>query len=191
MIPVIPSEEPAFFDERVRKRGNAWLASNPGTRDLPSYWTECRKELAAAFQQLCAYSAMLDYNGTIDHYHPRDTYRNLSYEWRNYRYATHWVNSGKKNREFLDPFDVKEGWFEIVIPSMLLVMTEKVPPDVRARIDGAKGMLKWLNGERFKDLRWCWYEQYKSGVLPLEGLRRYAPMVAAAVERMFLANGQQ
>lgn len=53
MIPVIPQEEPANFDEKVRKPGLKWLLDNhiapghppPDASKLPPYWRETQKAL--------------------------------------------------------------------------------------------------------------------------------------------------
>jgi hypothetical protein len=78
MIPFDPIPEPPDFDEKVRQRGNAWLAKNPdpkkGTKD---YCSPFKSYLADGFKNLCAYSVMYEPVGTVDHYLSRDNYRSL------------------------------------------------------------------------------------------------------------------
>jgi hypothetical protein len=96
VIPFNPPPEPPDFNEKVRQRGNAWLAKNPdpkkGTRD---YWSPFKSNLADGFNNLCAYSVMYEPVGTVEHYLSRENYRNLTYEWSNLRFASAWINSTK------------------------------------------------------------------------------------------------
>jgi hypothetical protein len=118
MIPFKPVPEPADFDQRVRKPGRRWLARNKGRNKRPkNYWREIRRELAEAFKHLCAYSAIhVSFPGAVEHFVPvlgKHGKRSLAYEWRNYRYASHYINSLKGDRnpdELLDPFEIEDGW---------------------------------------------------------------------------------
>ncbi len=120
MIPFKPLPEPSDFDDKVRVPGNAWLLKNPeqkkGTRD---YWSPFKSILADGFNNLCAYSVMYEPVGTVDHFLSRENYRNLAYEWSNLRFASAWINStkGTLDDQVLDPFDLAEDWFEILLPS--------------------------------------------------------------------------
>ena len=182
MIPLTPVPEPADFDEKARKPGQEWLLANPTAERPRDFWGPFREALAEGVKHLCSYAAMFDPNGTMDHFLPFKTHPEQAYEWSNYRYATGWVNSSKKIRVALDPHEVKEGWFEIQIPSMHLVATDRIPPDIRARISAPNGLIDWLNGERFKRVRTTWYNQYLTKKMSLEALREYAPLIAKAIE---------
>ena len=46
---------------------------------------------------LCAYSAMYESVGTVDHFVSFHEDRSKAYEWGNYRYSAGWVNSSKQN----------------------------------------------------------------------------------------------
>jgi hypothetical protein len=183
MIPVALVPEPPGFDEQVRQRGMRWMAENPGADRPRNYWSPFFRALREGFKNLCGYSAMLDFSGTVDHFHSFQSRPDLAYEWSNYRYATSRINSSKRAREMIDPYEVQEGWFEVRLPSMQIVLTDKAPAHVRARAERHGGMLEWLNSEIFKDIRIEWYTQYKVHNLPLENLRDYAPLIAAAVEK--------
>lgn len=200
MIPCSPGAEPPTFDERVRKRGAEWLKNNPRPPKKPGtcwrpydYWSEFRSELADAFKQLCAYGAMYEPNGTVDHFTSCDTDENLAYEWNNYRFVTQVINSSKKNADnLLDPCDVCDGWFEVQIPSMQLIITDKVPQDKRAVAEYTVKRLK-LNGRTMKRQRASWYEEHqhfqnKADALGL--LSRKAPLIARAIENQVLPNAQ-
>lgn len=87
MIRFDPIPEPAAFAERVESRGRAWLALHATGRP-PAYWLEVRRDLADAFRQLCAYSAMFEPVGTVDHFVSIDEDRARAYAWTNYRFAS-------------------------------------------------------------------------------------------------------
>ena len=126
MIPVVPPPEPQEFDKRVRQPGLAWLVTNPTKTTLRPYWTEwgdCIIRLATGFQYLCAYTAMyIPCEGaTIDHFISQSTDRFQAYEWSNHRYAAFRINSSKNaSNQFLDPFKIQDGWFEVILPSLLI-----------------------------------------------------------------------
>jgi hypothetical protein len=65
--------------------------------------------------------------GTVDHYLCCKNYRHLAYEWSDYRFAFSWINSSKGtlDSQVLDPFEVEDGWFEIVLPSLELILTDR------------------------------------------------------------------
>ena len=54
------------------------------------------------------------------------------------------INSGKGTYDdrILDPFEVDEDWFEIILPSLQLVLTPLVPPEFRDRAEFTLKQLK-------------------------------------------------
>ena len=190
MIPVAPVPEPSAFDARARRPGNAWLAENPGAARPRDYWSPFRATLAEGFANRCGYTAMLDLNGTVDHHLSYHTHPGLTYEWSNYRYVAGWINSAKKKNEVLDPYEVGEGWFEVLLPSMQLVATDKVPPERRAVVEQTLKVLPIAHDERVLKQRRHWYQKYREGKLSLEGLRDVAPLIAAAEEKRIASGGQ-
>lgn len=182
--------EPAEFDSRCRKKGKQWLKDHPKASRKPKqrpkdYWSQFRPDLADAFRDLCAYSAMYEPVGTVDHFLPVDADETLSYEWSNYRYASAWINSSKnKAVSILDPLDVRSGWFEVLLPSLQLVLVpERVPASARALAEQTIERLHLCDDERVLRQRRSWYRMYQEGKLPLDGLRERAPLIAAAVEK--------
>lgn len=188
MIPVAPVPEPADFEERARRPGNAWLAENQGVKRPRDYWSPFRAVLADGFADRCGYTAMYIDMGTIDHLRSFKTNPELAYEWSNYRYAASWINSAKKTGDVLDPYEVGEGWFEVLLPSLQLVATDKVPPEHRALVERTLKHLPIAHDERVVRQRRSWYEKYKEGKLSLDGLRMHAPLIAAAVEKQLLES---
>jgi hypothetical protein len=185
MIPVPKVKKPKDFDQIVKKPGNDWLRNNPQAQRPKALWTEYTADLAVGFQNLCGYAAMLDpTGGTVDHYLSFKNHRNLTYEWSNYRFASGTLNSSKKNEDdkVLDPHEVGAGWFEILLPSLQMRVTDFVPPDMRAKAEYTLKRLKLRDGERIIKWRKAWYDMYLANELPLSGLRKVAPLLAQAVE---------
>src|SRR5262249_32221981 len=121
VIRVEPPGEPDGFDQRCRRPGKRWLASHP-VGDPPSrFWSPFIKDLREAFQTRCGSSAMWDPNGAVDHFLSCKKHRRLSFEWTNYRYVSGWINSSKQalDERVLDPFLVRDEWFEIILPSLV------------------------------------------------------------------------
>ncbi len=162
MIHFTPPDEPVTFDRDVRQPGIAWLERNSVGRPK-AYWnlSQYKSALADGFGNLCAYSAMYEPVGTVDHYRSCKCVRSQAYEWSNYRFASGWINSSKQDIDdrVLDPFQVEDGWFEILLPSLQLVLTDAVPqykalrPGAHPRYETVKAVLKAVGVEMtFKQL---------------------------------------
>lgn len=183
--------EPAEFDTRCRKRGAQWLADHPKAGRKPGntrpkdFWSPFKPALADAFRDLCAYGAMYEPVGTVDHFLPVDADETLAYEWGNYRFASGWINSSKnKTVTILDPLEVRDGWFEILLPSLqLVVVPERVPDAIRELAVNTLERLHLRDDERVMRQRRSWYRKYQEGKLTIDGLREVAPLIAAAVEK--------
>ena len=67
MIRFEPVEKPAGFVEKVEEPGAAWLGAHPSGRPK-DLWSPFKPQLAEAFRDLCAYSAMFEPVGTVDHF---------------------------------------------------------------------------------------------------------------------------
>ena len=188
MIPVTEVPEPSQFDTRARKPGNVWLTDNPNVDRPRDFWSPFRAVLATGFKDRCGYSAMHDLTGTVDHFKSFKTDRSSAYEWSNYRYASQWLNSSKKARAVLDPYEIGQGWFEVLLPSMELVLTASIPADVKPRAQAMLESFPIGRDPRIIRQRRAWYEMHKAKKLTLEGLRDVAPQIAEAVDR-FLEAG--
>jgi hypothetical protein len=186
MIPAPKVPEPEDFDVQVRQPGNTWLAANPAAKRPRTLWTRYTPVLEAGYGGLCGYAAMLDpTGGTVDHYRSFTHHRELAYEWSNYRFASATMNSKKRAEDdrVLDPEEVRAGWFEILLPSLQMRTTDRVPTRLRAKAVHTLDRLGLADGERIIRWRRSWYELYQRGDLSIEGLRKVAPLIAAAVER--------
>jgi len=185
VIPCVLGEKPAEFAVRVEERGAAWLEQNPTGRPR-DFWTPFKPQLAEAFRNLCAYGAMYEPVGTVDHFVSCDEDRTLAYSWPNYRYASAWINSSKArvtSTTILDPLSVEDDWFEIILPSLQLVVTESVPEELRAKATFTLNRLHLRDDERVLRQRREWYRMYQSGELSFEGLSKKAPLIARAVAK--------
>lgn len=185
MTPVLPPPEPAAFDQRCRRPGADWLAANPRAKRPKDYWTPFKEDLAAGSDRLCVYAAMHDPIGTVDHYLSWDRHPTLTYEWTNYRFASELMNKIKATADdaVLDPYAVRAGWFEIILPSLQLRVTSTVPAPLRGKAEFTLQRLRLRDDERIIRWRRAWYELYERGQLTLDGLRARAPLIAAAVDR--------
>ena len=89
VIPVAPQPEPAEFDTRVRKRGDAWILKKGLARNAPlpkgmtypknpAYWAKqkdgysCLEQLYQAYGKICAYTGLRLSIGakSVDHFVP-------------------------------------------------------------------------------------------------------------------------
>ena len=188
MMRFIPPPEPADFQQQVRTAGNNWLVQNPDKKPK-DFWSRFKPQLAKEFQNLCGYSVMHIPSGmgTVDHYLSKSkaANRHLIYDWTNYRYASQRVNSykGTYDRQILDPFEVEDNWFEIILPSCQLVLTDAIPSHERDRAEFTLQKLQLQNSEWVIEQRQEWYRMYLENELNLEGLEKKAPLIARAVKK--------
>ena len=124
--------------------------------------------------------------GDVEHFRSRKNRSDLTYEWSNYRYIAGSVNGSKGNHDdkVLDPFEVQDGWFEVLLPSMQLVTTNNLPPALADKAKFTLNQLRLRNGTKVVRSRKRWYQQFTNGTLTLEGLKSNAPLVAKAVTKL-------
>jgi len=190
MIPVNPAEEPAHFNEQIRMPGLAHLQRNssPDAYIRP-YWTLCIDDLARVFSGLCGFTAQFNNDGTVDHFLDKKNHRHLAYEWDNYRFASPAVQSRKKpGREYLDPFEVEDGWFAISLPDLQLYLTDSVPEEKREIAQDTIEKLDLIKGRHVMRQRQALFSEYKSGNMNVEAVRRFAPLLARAIEAALAEN---
>lgn len=186
MIRFEPIAKPEHFEVRAEQAGATWLAANPNAKRPRDHWSAFKPALADGFRQLCAYSAMYEPVGTVDHFVSWDEDKTKAYDWFNYRFASAWLNSSKqrvRHDQIIDPFTVDDEWFEILLPSLQLVASESVPEVERARVAFVLERLHLGHDERIMRQRREWYRMYQHGELTLDGLARKAPLIAAAVNK--------
>lgn len=181
MIRVARVPEPEGF-EAERERGAAHVHAHPERKPL-DIWSQFRGHLARGFGHRCGYTAMRTFDGQVDHYRCQRDHRHLTYEWFNYRYCSSVINSRKGARDVLDPYEVEDHWFEILFPSLQMVLTSAVPEHERERAGRTLACLGLRNDEFIIRQRTEWLEMYEAGELSLDGLKRVAPLLADMVER--------
>ena len=94
-----------------------------------------------------------------------------------------WLKQHQHDCLILDPFEVKDDWFEIILPSLQLVLTNRVPRSKRKKAKFTVVRLGLQDGEVVIRCRKSWFDAYRDRKLTLEGLRDFAPLIALAVER--------
>jgi hypothetical protein len=189
------ANEPILFDENCRQPGAAWLENNPGKdpHAVSHWWSQFRPDLARHFSHRCGWlGTTIVPAGDVDHWlscgnrscGPSPN-RHLAFEWSNFRYAAQRINSrkGTLDDQILDPCEIEEGWFEILLPSFQLVPSDRLPASLRQRAKLTLAKLQLGRGEaRF--IRWHWYcIHWNNGQPDLTALRRDAPLVAVAIEK--------
>ncbi len=182
--------EPSDFDENARNKGILWLEINPDATRPRDYWSPFKPKLASGFKHLCAYSAMYEPVGSVDHYISVTTDRMLAYEWSNYRFASEWINKSKQNEDdnILDPYEVQDNWFELLLPSLQLAVSPNIPDKYRKKAEYTLIRLHLRDDERVIRQRQTYYEMYCQKELTLDGLKRMAPLIAAAIEKQKETN---
>jgi hypothetical protein len=188
MIHVLRSKQPWGFVKKCKTPGKKWLKANPGATRPRDYWSQFLPKLQEGFRSLCAYSAMHCPSGTVDHYLSCSNYPNKAYEWDNYRFASSNLNQIKLTADdaILDPYQVQDGWFEILLPSLQLVATNQIPKHLQAKAAYTLKRLRLGNDERIIRWRRSWYELYQKGQLTIDGLELRAPLIASAVRKQLV-----
>lgn len=198
MIPVKKVRQPKGFKADVDSKGATWMNANPSKsgKELPAYWRTAKNRkyvfiLRDGFQMRCGYTAHLIDHGTVDHFYSRENYRKRTYKWSNYRYAASWMNAAKKpdhDGKILDPYEVKSGWFEILLPSMQLQVNKKnvtkTAPHLLSKAEYTVSHLPIRDDERVIRFRADAYKQYKDSPdkpTALLWLKRSVPLIAEAV----------
>lgn len=186
VIRVEPPPAPSGFDRDVASRGQNWLQHHPEGRPA-DYWRAAALALWSGFGERCGYAAMwIPAPGTVDHFVSVSEDRARAYDWANYRCASAPVNSAKQNlpaSECLDPFEVEDDWFEVLLPSLQLVVTEACPVELRERAARFLRRTQLDHGENIVRTRRAWMVRYERGFITLDGLRELAPGLARAVEK--------
>lgn len=183
-----PTPEPDDFDTRCRQPGVRWLQENPGYSRPKDYWSQFEDQLRNAFSGLCAYSVMRMMKGQVDHFVPiaqlKQQQRHAeAYEWHNFRYADGFINQKKHSHTVLDPFLVEDDWFEILLPSLQLVLTDRVPAQYRSLAAFTIDRLGLAHGEVVLRYRREFFELWQQGKIDIETLDHIAPLISAAIRR--------
>lgn len=205
MIPVRKQAEPSTFTENVTKKANAFLSKmpDPTPEEIRKnhYWRNALGDLHRAYNQVCAYSALWCPRGmaTVDHFIPviaavKRGEPGLAYDWNNFRLASRSMNEEKKNyQDVLDPFLVKEGWFVMEFPSLMIKCNAALSSPEREKVETTIRRLKLNEKEKYIDFRrgFLWdYCEFCKGPVMIEPALRYlekkAPFMAFELKRLGL-----
>jgi hypothetical protein len=129
---------------------------------------------------------MLVMKGEMEHFIPvavlkRRKKDHLAYEWSNFRYVEGVLNQRKHDHQLLDPFEVRDDWFKILLPSLQLVLTDRVPKRVQKNAEFTIERLGLRDDEVVIQYRRAWFAMYQRQEIALEGLQRVAALIAEAV----------
>lgn len=199
MIPVpapTRGNEPPLFDGNCRQPGAAWLVKNPekDPHAVSQWWSMFQPDLAKHFGYRCGWlGTFVMMEGVVDHWfscgnrrgRPSPN-RHLAFEWSNFRYASPRMNSRKGilDDEILDPCEIGDGWFEVLLPSFQLVPGDRLPAAMRQRAELTLAKLQLGRGDQARITRWRWYcSHWNNGQPDLAALKRDAPLVAVAIEK--------
>jgi hypothetical protein len=182
-----PPPEPPQFDARCRRPGRKWLRDHPGHDRPHDYWSPFEPQLREGFRGLCGYCVMVVMKAQMDHFLPVSVLKkrrqdHLAYEWSNFRYGEAVLNQRKHDHLILDPFEVRDEWFRVLLPSLQLVLTGEVPRRLRKKAEFTLERLGLRDDEVVIRYRQTWFRMYQEGKLTLEGLGEVAPLIARAVE---------
>ena len=196
MIRIDPKGEPDYFDEKIRQRGQRFLARNPSPTQQQwkkhSYWRECSRDLHDRYGGICAYSCHWIAFDTgwrqVEHFKPKDRYPNLGYEWSNFRLVCGLLNGRKGLREIMDPFEVEDGWFTINFPSLLVKASRELSVELQARVEKTRDILGLNDEATCLKSRARYIEDFCRNRIPFEVLIRDAPFLAKELQRQDLVD---
>ena len=143
MIPIQRFKEPSYFDSKVRMKGQSFLKKYNGKVPydvcFPDYWTACKDDLYSNYKGICAYTCLhihkMTSNPNVEHIKPKRLFPHLAYEWENYCLACSRINARKGERlNIIDPFDVKENMFFLVLETGHIYANPKHPDRKKAEI---------------------------------------------------------
>ena len=192
MIRVARQMEPSDFETAVGSLGRLYLTNHPPpTPPVPSgywnnhdYWTNCKDELMEAYDATCAYSGIRQRFGLqIDHYKDKSFHPYVAYDWANYRLCIGEINSTKRRRpDILDPFTVKDDWFDLDVWTGALSPAKHLDPGLAAQVKNTIVRLK-LNSPSHNQIRRLWLEAFRAGHMDATAIRMVHAVVSAHLHR--------
>ncbi len=195
MIRVTPQPEPEHFDRDVRQKGRQKLeelqidatSPLPPKTKLPNLWKKVAPELRTRYR-FCAYTNIKcsPCEGDVDHFKPKSKYPGLAYEWSNYRLALPAINRRKRDYEgVLDPFEIKNEWFELKTLDGSIRPSAKAPKTFREKIQATIERLR-LNVPSYCAYRLEFIGGYYRKEITVQYLKENAPFVYQALRRQKL-----
>jgi len=192
MIRVVRKPEPAGFEKMVRAPGRAFLAGCPNPTqkqwNTHSYWRKVLCDLHRAYGGICGYSChWIPYDtgaDTVEHFKPKSRHPQDAYEWRNYRLVCQLLNSRKgDNEDILDPFRVKNDWFTIEFPALLIKPAPGLPKALTARINTTRDVLGLNDEATCMATREQYVTDYCLGEIDFVHLQKRSPFLALQMKK--------
>ena len=194
LIHVIPGNEPADFDEKVRQPGINFLNTTPHpTRRAwrrHDYWRRAIGDLLDVYHNICSYSGswtnahnrfeptLRDHS--LDHFIPKSSDPTLAYEWRNFRLSRVRLNNRKGNNEdVLDPFTLHSRWFTLNFYSYLIFPEGALSVGNMMRVQTTIDRLGLNTDNDYVQERANVVQEYCLGNYTLATLDRYWPFIAS------------
>ena len=190
MIRIERKAEPSDFDAKVRRPGLSYLKGlPPGEKPNWSghgYWRKAKDDMINAYGGICAYACCEitpSSSAEIDHFHPRSRYQKEAYEWQNLRLCSSNINKKKRDHDVLDPFDVRDLTFGIVLATGRLVKLTKYDPAYESLCDNTVKLLG-LNEHEYTKMRNDMLDEYLRGEISMSNLQKRNPFVYSEVRRL-------
>lgn len=191
MIRISAQPEPPNFDLLVRRPGRKYLARYPRPTEKQfrshSYWTRILGELHSRYNGICAYSchwiAFDTGSKQVEHFLPKSEHPQLAYEWSNYRLVCGILNGRKGTRNVLDPFTIEDGWFIIGFPSLLVMPSASLEPEIAQQIHETIGILGLNDEGTCMKTRAKYVEDYCKRRITYDHLIEEAPFLAKELAR--------
>ncbi len=190
MIRIKRKAEPADFDAKVRRPGLSYL-KGLAAGEKPSWaghsdWRKAKKDMIDAYDGICAYACCEitpSSSAEIDHFRPKSRYRQEAYEWGNLRLCSSNINKKKGDQNVLDPFDVRDLTFGIVLATGRMVKLKKYDPAYEALCDKTVKVLG-LNEYEYARMRYDILDDYLRGEITSSNLKKRNPFVYSEVQRL-------
>ena len=190
MIRIEKKAEPFDFDVKVRRPGLSYL-KGLASGEKPNwprhgYWRRAKKDMINAYGGICAYACCEispSSSAEIDHFHPKTRYQQEAYEWENLRLCSSNINKKKRDHDVLDPFDVRDRTFGIVLATGRMVKLKKYNPAYEALCDKTVKILG-LNEHEYTRMRKDILDDYLRGEITISNLRKRNPFVYSEVRRL-------
>jgi hypothetical protein len=192
VIRVAVRPKPVDFDQRVRIPGRRFLAGCPNPTQKQwknhSLWRRILRALHSAYGGVCGYSChWIPYDtgaDTVEHFKPKSKYPKLAYQWKSYRLVCQLLNGRKKDDEgILDPFLLKNGWFVIDFPALLV----KPAPGLRKRLNElvtrTRDVLGLNDDGTCMMMRQQFVEDFRLGEITFTHLEKRAPFLAIEMRK--------
>ena len=139
-----------------------------------------------AYNGICAYACCEitpSSSAEIDYFHPKSRYQNAAYEWQNLRLCSSNINKKKRDHEVLDPFDVRDWTFGIVLATGRMVKLKKYDSAYEALCDKTIKVLG-LNEHEYIKMRNDILDDYLRGEITISNLQKRNPFVYGEVQRL-------